>query len=246
MEENKGLTGSTLKIIAMVTMLIDHIAAVVLTRLYLTGGLSYGGYGVILALRLVGRIAFPIYCFLLVEGFLRTRDVKKYLLRMVAFAFITEVPYDLALTGQVMNFGYQNVMFTMAIGLVALYGLKKVEEMKASKWLQLLLQIVVVAVAACVAAVCKTDYSWGGIVCICVIYLFKASNARKLLLGNAVLIMMSTLEVAALVAVPLVGAYNGKRGMKLKYLFYAFYPMHLLLLYVICVFMGVGHINTMP
>ena len=104
MEQNKGLTGSTLKIIAMASMLIDHVAAILMTRMYITGGLSYELYNVILILRLVGRIAFPIYCFLLVEGFTRTKDVRKYLLRMLAFALITEIPFDLALTGKLMNF----------------------------------------------------------------------------------------------------------------------------------------------
>ena len=245
MEQSKGLTGSTLKIIAMVTMLIDHIAAILMTRIYLSGGLSYDSYNLILGLRLVGRIAFPIYCFLLVEGFTRTRDVRKYLLRMVAFALISEIPFDLALTAKVMNFHYQNVMFTMTIGLIALYGLKMIEEKAFSKGKQLLLQIVVVALAAGVATLCKTDYSWSGILCICAIYLFKASNVRKMLLGNAALIMASVMEVTALVSAPLVGAYNGKRGMKLKYFFYAFYPVHLLILHIICVFLGIGDISTL-
>ena len=245
MEQNKGLTGSTLKIIAMASMLIDHVAAILMTRMYITGGLSYELYNVILILRLVGRIAFPIYCFLLVEGFTRTKDVRKYLLRMLAFALITEIPFDLALTGKVMNFHYQNVMFTMAIGLVALYGLKTIEEKAFSKGMQLLLQIVVVSLAAVIATLCKTDYSWSGIVCICAIYLLKKSNVRKMLLGNAALILASTLEVTALISVPLVGAYNGKRGMKLKYFFYAFYPVHLLLLHIICVLMGMGDISTL-
>lgn len=245
MERSKGLTGSTLKIIAVVTMFIDHVAATLMTRMYLTGGLSYEFYNVIMGMRIVGRLAFPIYCFLLVEGFTRTRDVRKYLLRMVVFALISEIPYDLALTGKVMNFHYQNVMFTMTIGLIALYCLKIIEEKALSKGKQVLLQIVVITVAAVTATLCQTDYAWSGILCICAIYLLKASNARKMLLGNAALILASTLEVAALVTVPLAAMYNGERGMKLKYIFYAFYPLHLFLLYLICAFMGMGGINTL-
>ncbi len=246
MERSKGLTGSTLKLIAVVTMLIDHIAATLLTRMYMTGGLSYEFYNVIMGMRIVGRIAFPIYCFLLVEGFTRTRDVRKYLLRMIAFALISEIPYDLALTGKVMDFHHQNVMFTMAIGLITLYCLKTIEGKAFSKGKQLVLQIVVVALAAVTATLCQTDYAWSGILCICAIYVLKAGKARKMLLGNAALILASTMEIAALVTVPLVAAYNGERGWKLKYFFYAFYPVHLLILYIICALMGIGWINTLP
>ena len=245
MERSKGLTGSTLKVIAVVTMLIDHIAATLMTRMYLTGGLSFGFYNVIMGMRIVGRVAFPIYCFLLVEGFIRTRDVRKYLLRMVAFALISEIPYDLALTGKVINFHYQNVMFTMTIGLISLYCLKIIGEKALDKWKLLLLQSVVITLAAALATLCQTDYGWSGILCICAIYLFQASNARKMLMGNAALILASALEAAALVTVPLIAAYNGERGWKIKYFFYAFYPVHFLILYIISAFMGMGGINTL-
>ena len=105
-----GLNGSTLKMIAVVTMLIDHIAAVLLVKLLIVNGTwelnGYSGSRVLNILTLehmnmvkiyqlmrdIGRIAFPIYCFLLVEGFMRTRNVKKYLGRMLLFAFISEIP----------------------------------------------------------------------------------------------------------------------------------------------------------
>ena len=244
MERSKGLTGSTLKIIAMVTMLIDHVAAVLMTRMYLGWGGSAEFYNIILMMRLVGRLAFPIFCFLLVEGFMRTRDVKKYVLRMLMFAFVAEIPFDLSLTSRVMTWKHQNVMFTMAIGLLALYALKWIDEksyVKGKKWL---LQGIVVAAAAGLATICKTDYSWSGILCICAIYLFKASNERKVLLGCVPLIMASILEVMAVLVTPLVRMYNGERGLKLKYFFYAFYPLHLFILYVVCVLLGLGDIST--
>ncbi len=246
MERSKGLTGSTLKLIAMVTMLIDHIAAVLMVRVYLGGGLSAEFYNVILLMRIIGRPAFPIFCFLLVEGFQRTRDVKKYVLRMVLFALVSEIPYDLSLTSQVMCWGYQNVMFTMTIGLLAMCGLKWIEEKEMEKWKSLLLKGFVVAAAAGLAALCKTDYSWYGILCICILYLLKIGNAGKMLLSSAVLTAASGLEIAAVVTAPLVRAYNGERGLKLKYFFYAFYPVHLLLLYLICVLLGLGSLSTVP
>lgn len=245
MERNRGLTGSTLKIVAMVTMLIDHVAAVVMTRMYIVAGYSDNFYTVILGLRLIGRLAFPIYCFLLVEGFMRTKDIRLYKLRMVVFALISEIPFDLALTSKAMNPDYQNVMFTMLIGLFALQGLRLVEEKGFSKGKRTFLQVVVVALAVVCSVLWKTDYSWSGILCICAIYLFKASNSRKALLGNAALIMANTMEVTGLFAVPLIGAYNGERGLKLKYFFYLFYPVHLLILYLICVLLGMGGVNTL-
>lgn len=245
MEKSKGIPGSTVKIIAMLSMVIDHFAAVVLTRMYMLGGYSEKFYGVIILLRLVGRLAFPIYCFLLVEGFQRTKDVKGYMLRMVFFALAAEIPFDLALTGQAVNWGYQNVMFTMLIGLAALRGLKLVEEKGFSKWRRILLQAVVIFCAVVLAEGMKVDYSWSGILCICAIYLLKASNVRKVLLGNAVLIIANTLEIAGLFSVPIIKAYNGERGLKIKYFFYAFYPLHLLILYIICVLLGIGDVNTL-
>lgn len=244
MEKSKGFTGSTLKIVAMVTMLIDHVAAVLLTRMYLTGWLGAEFYSVIFVLRLIGRVAFPIYCFLLVEGFERTGNFKRYLLRMAAFALISEIPFDLSLTGKFFDIGHQNVMFTMMLGLLAMYGMKWVEEKKPFGEKKLPVQLVIGVVAAVIATLLNTDYSWGGVLCICAIYLFKASNTRKALLGNAFLIMRSTLEVAALFSVPLIGGYNGERGLKLKYFFYVFYPLHLLLLYIICAIMGIGFISV--
>ncbi|MBQ8823497.1 MAG: conjugal transfer protein TraX [Lachnospiraceae bacterium] len=244
MERSKGFTGSTLKLVAMSTMLIDHVAAVLLTRMYLAGWVGAEFYNVIFVLRLIGRVAFPIYCFLLVEGFLRTGNFKKYLLRMVLFAFVSEIPFDLSLSSEVIYLEHQNVMFTMTIGLLAMYGMKMVAEKKLLGGKYLVVQLLIAVVAAGVATLLKTDYSWGGVLCICAMYLFKASNARRALLGNAFLIIISTLEVAGLFSVPLIGGYNGERGLKMKYFFYAFYPVHLLLLYILCVLLGIGFISA--
>ena len=108
----RGINSAVLKNIAVVTMLIDHIGAVIMTRLLIRNGLyeamvnqeaytawmgqNGGMYGICMAMRIIGRLAFPIYCFLLVEGFQKTHNVKKYLGRMFLFALISEVPFDLA------------------------------------------------------------------------------------------------------------------------------------------------------
>lgn len=100
---NKNVTGSTLKIIAIVTMLIDHTAAVLL--------------GNNMIMRMIGRIAFPIFIFLLIEGAIHTRSKMKYALRLCLFALISEIPFDLAFSNEAFFFGYQNVFFTLAIGM---------------------------------------------------------------------------------------------------------------------------------
>ena len=123
-QKKRGISGSTLKIIAVVTMLIDHIGGIILARYIMASGYmdvaASGDINVINAwltenstlftgytiMRYIGRIAFPIYCFLLVEGFQRTGNVKKYAMRLGAFALISEVPFDLALTAKPVNFAY--------------------------------------------------------------------------------------------------------------------------------------------
>lgn len=108
------LNGSTLKILAMVTMLIDHIGAAVLLRYLLdirSHVASIDAYNQLVTLyqvlRGIGRIAFPIYCFLLVEGFQKTRNLKKYIMRLGIFAVIAEVPFDLCFTSRAFSLSHQ-------------------------------------------------------------------------------------------------------------------------------------------
>lgn len=138
-ETPKGLSGSALKWIAVGTMLLDHIGAVLIERqvwplLSETGSTVFLGFGmdvwyeIDLALRLVGRLAFPLFAFLLVEGFLHTRNVKTYALWMGAFALASEIPFDLAFRGRFLEFGFQNIFFTLLLGLLAVWGMQEFEE----------------------------------------------------------------------------------------------------------------------
>ena len=133
-QEKRGISSAVLKNIAVVTMLIDHIGAVIVTRLLIRNGLyeamanqeaytAWMGqngrmYGIYMAMRIIGRFAFPIYCFLLVEGFQKTHNVKKYLGRMFLFALISEVPFDLAFSGKVLSISqiYESIWHMQAIG----------------------------------------------------------------------------------------------------------------------------------
>ena len=139
MKERKGISGSTLKIIAIITMLIDHIGAGVLGRLLVVRGMNEAAdlnawidanstlvitYQM---MRFVGRLAFPIFCFLLIEGFEHTHDVKKYALRLLSFCLVSEIPFDLLFNGKILEFGYQNVFFTLFIGLMVMWGFQGVD-----------------------------------------------------------------------------------------------------------------------
>lgn len=313
-----GISGSTIKIIAVVTMLIDHTAAVVLAR-YLIGGMNaaaLGGtyetwrqesaiwYEVYEIMRAIGRLGFPLFCFLLVEGYQRTSDVKKYALRLGLFALISEVPFDLAICGRAFHPGYQNVYFTLLLGLLALcaYGyfgrcgqqdenlpaLLRAAFMVTGVLLPMVyvalvereagrteipyrncLVVGAVILAALVAygavrglrnvqtacadltvlALCmtaamylQTDYSGMGVLTITAMYVFRKRRALAMLAGCIVLCVMSFGEAPALVTILPIALYNGKRGLRMKYFFYAFYPAHLMLLYAAAVLVGLGSV----
>ena len=109
-----GLNSFQLKCIAVITMIIDH-----------TGAVLFPGE---LVFRYIGRISFPIFCFLLVEGFFHTRDMRKYMLRLGVFAVLSEIPYDLAFRGTMLEFSHQNVFFSLLIGVMMMYALEKSSE----------------------------------------------------------------------------------------------------------------------
>lgn len=259
----RGLSSAVLKNIAVVTMLIDHIGAVIVIRLLIQKGL-YGAvadqeayiawlgqnremYGTYMAMRIIGRLAFPIYCFLLVEGFQRTHNVKRYLGRMLLFALISEVPFDLAFSGRLWNMQYQNVFFTLFIGLMVTAGLRLVDQRLSGPetWRKLAgvgLYAVIIAAGSVLALVLKTDYSFKGILAITVLYLFRSRRKAQIWAGVIAFLLMDGLEMIAALSFLLIWFYNGARGRQNKYFFYFFYPVHLLLLWLICVGMGIAGI----
>lgn len=224
------LSGNGLKMIAIVTMLIDHIGGMVIEpgilRNYDASTIMntpelFKWMQIDTVLRTIGRLAFPIFCFLIVEGFLHTRDVKKYALRLLAFSFLSEIPFNLGLFGTVFNAQYQNVYFTLFLGLLALIGLQKYQE---SFWKRAL-----VLMACCGAAVLlRTDYDAFGVFFIALLYLLHDNKMMQTLLGCVSLYW----EAAGALAFIPINMYNGSRGKwNLKYLFYAFYPVHILVLW---------------
>lgn len=238
MQEKKGLSGSTLKLIAIITMFIDHIGAVIVERmLYVTGNTGSFTYeqmqNLDTILRSIGRIGFPLFCFLLVEGFLHTRNLGKYALRLLVFAVVSELPFNLAFTGQLFFAGYQNVFFTLFIGLITMWGCRMIEE---KTHFHIVLQyggcLLVVVAGAYLAELMQTDYAGIGVLCIMALYLFRKNRLLQALAGA----VSFCWEIPAPLAFVPVAFYNGKRGLKMKYFFYVFYPAHLLVLYLIAYF----------
>ena len=241
-----GFSGTTLKLFALITMLIDHIGAIVLetgllpkiSSSILSGrptGYSPNDYAfwvnVDTVLRLIGRLAFPIYCFLLVEGFLHTRSAARYALRLGLFALISEIPFDLSLYNQLFVNNMQNVFFTLFLGLLAMMGMQYAERLLEQYAPKLrLLSVLPFIVCALFAGLLRTDYDVFGVLFIGVLYLTRQNKRQQCIVGA----IGVAWEITAPLAFLPIYFYNGERGrLKLKYAFYAFYPLHLLLLALI-------------
>lgn len=236
MMRTHGVSGSTLKLIAVVTMLIDHVAATVIARMLFTGQGTQMLWRIYFGMRDIGRIAFPIYCFLLVEGFDHTRNRRKYALRLFLFALVSEVPFDLAFGSTFLEFGYQNVFFTLLIGLLTIMAFDAVYEKQ--EW-HVAVRAVLLAVIAVggmgLVYLMHTDYDAKGVMVILILYLTRKIGGLQILAGC---LAFCWWELPAIVAFIPIAFYNGKRGLNIKYFFYAFYPVHLLILYLICLCMG--------
>lgn len=204
----------------MLFMFIDHFAYVMIE-------LGVGFYGdwylIDRVMRGIGRMAFPIFCFTIVEGFQRTRDAKAYLKRLLLFALISEIPFDLAFRGTFFTMSYQNVFWTLAFGLAALIVY---EDRLMPSWQRVL------GLLACffLPVMFHTDYSVYGVLTIFVMYMLRKNPIYSCMAGYIVLLLQTRSEVWAVFGFILILFYNGQRGRGNKFLYYAFYPCHLLLL----------------
>ncbi len=225
----KFLSGSTLKLIAIITMLLDHIAAFFAYELpFLSAVIVTIGskeITVYYIMRTIGRMAFPIYCFLLAEGFVHTKNRKRYALNLFIFAIVSELPWNLIHTGTLL-YEKQNVFFTLLLGCLALYV---IEEFKDRR----LLQLSSLAILFALAYVLGADYGYMGVALIIAMYLLREHEEARIPVG----ICLSSAKLRAIPAFAAIYLYNGKRGFirgKVgKYICYAFYPVHLLILALI-------------
>jgi len=254
------ISNSTLKIFAIIIMFIDHFASIILNQILVNNNMNeiFASnneiiinnwiaenpiYNVYLVIRLVGRISFPIFCFLLVEGLYKTNNIKKYIVRLGLFALISEIPFDLAFSDSLANFSYQNVFFTLFIGLLTINSLDYIH--KRSVKCEVLYNICIITIGFILAELLKTDYSGFGVLTISAIYItyrhYEKDNDYKykvysMFAGCIVLFIMSPIECTSFLSILLVLLYNNKKGLNLKYIFYVFYPLHLVLLWLICTF----------
>ena len=239
------LSGNVLKGIGAVTMVIDHLGAVVLkgyVNSHVSGltqaqidrlGVIYGW------LRSIGRISFPLFVFLLVEGFFHTKDRKKYGQRLFVFALLSELPYDLAIYGRFCTWERQNVLFTLFLGLrVMEMAWRARVHIEGKDWrgrelpagVLFGLQCLIFAAGAGVAHLCRTDYSYKGIALAAVFHFFHA-YCQAAALAGACLFSENVWYFPAFV---LILFYDPNRRRKAnagtRRWFYLFYPLHLLVL----------------
>ncbi len=211
------LSGAAIKYIAMSAMLIDHIALCI--------PYIWRYHEIYMVMRGIGRIAFPIFCFSLIEGYYHTSDIGRYILRLFIFAVISEIPFDLAVGfGKIVNLSHQNVFFTLCIGLCMVY-------MFDNELTPMIMKIAVVVAACIIAQALRADYGMFGIVQIFMLYVFRRFRAGRII--SVAVLNVYYGQPAGACALLFTELYNGKRGYGFKYFMYAFYPLQFVLLYLV-------------
>ena len=244
--KNFELTAAVLHIIAMTLMLMDHLWATLLpAREWLT---------------CAGRVAFPIFAFMAVEGYFHTRSFKKYILRMLLFAVLSEIPFDLMYGGTWFYPVHQNVLWTFLLGLLGVWLMEQVRK-KGKTWMYLLVCVLVVPAGLVLGTLCMVDYYGVGVLTVFVFY-FLHGRTWWCFLGQLAALYWLNVELLgglmypvqlfgmefelcqqglALLALIPIWLYHGRQGYHSKpfqYLCYAFYPVHMLLLVVVLNFIN--------
>ena len=237
----RGFSGNQLKMIACFLMICDSIGFVLIENgmlygqnpdywaLALSSPLGARLYALARVLRIIGRLAFPIYAYLLVEGFQHTKDLRHYERRVLLLALCSEIPFDLALRGQLVYTGYQNVCFTLFLGLCCM------ELMQRARKLPLVVSFLITALFCALGWLLRADYGAAGILLISILWLLRQDHVPQLLLGAAVSAAES-LRMSGVSALSflLLRFYNGKRGSApLTAFFYLIYPLHFLIFYLL-------------
>ena len=217
------MSSFVLKIIALISMVFDHTGYIIFKQF------SWMNY--------IGRLAFPIFAFQLTEGYSHTHNLKKYFFRLVVFAFISQIPYMLFLNLFTDNV-HLNILFTLLLALFAITLYDKI----SNKYLGTFLVILCLVIAHFF----YFDYGWYGIAIVFIFYLLKN---KKLLMNLSFTLVtfinyfckyltsfrieyLLIIGFCILALIP-INMYNGKKGKDIKYLLYIFYPLHLLVLYLV-------------
>ena len=231
-----GLNSTALRLLAILFMLLDHLwATVVPGNLWMT---------------CVGRLAFPIFAFQLCEGYRHTGDFRRYCLRLLLFALLSEIPFNLFYAGSVLFPFHQNVMFTLLLGLLAIRQADMLRREQGIKRKSLCCLALLVVLAGGVLLL--PDYGLRGVMTVLCFFVFREHRLFQLA-AMAVLNIFAfkgqTIPVSlfglaydfpiqgfALLALPLIWLYNGEKGpggRGLRLFWYIFYPLHMLALYFI-------------
>lgn len=227
------MSSFALHIIAMIFMLCDHMWATILDYEWLT---------------CIGRIAFPIFAFLITEGYIHTSNINKYIKRMVIFAIITEIPFNLMVSASPIYPFHQNVLWTFVISLLTLKYLNFDNTKNIFK------SILIIILAIIIATITMCDYFGAGVMMVVGFYIFRKSKLLQLLMMiyvNMILIQGYSypIDIAgytyyfpqqgfALLSLIFIWLYNGKQGYHAKWFkifCYAFYPLHMLILYILTI-----------
>ncbi len=264
----KCINASTLKVIAVISMFIDHVAAGLLLLMYRAEIYPFGMEKEMTAsiydgMRNMGRLAFPIYCYLLVEGLLHTKNVLKYMANLGLFGVISEFFFDITLRAnkQASTFdivsvfevnkervlGACNVYFTLLIGLIVIWSMKYVEDnlfeknefsligFETKNLFYFILYLMPAIAGAGLAHIIHSDYRAWGIGLITFLFVFRKKPEIAIVLGYLFFMNMNS-ESWSLPAFILLLLYTGKQGnlsRRFKYFFYPFYPAHLFLIYIV-------------
>ncbi len=209
LQKVKILNGFQLKWIAIITMTIDHAGAILFPQY--------------IWMRMVGRLAFPIFAFLIVQGMTYTRNVNHYLIRLGIFALISEIPFDWAFHDSVLYLESQNIFFTLLIGAGCIYIYQKYESRGSA--------LIGVVALSFVAEFLCTDYGMVGVWLIFALYCAKGNLLYTLgvLLIFNVGLWGGVQMYGALAFIPILLS-NEEKGKGGKYFFYIYYPAHILLL----------------
>ena len=229
------LSGAELKLIAIISMLADHVNKALIYP-YLESNHGFLAF-ISDVFDIIGRIAFPLFCFMLVEGYFKTRNRKKYLLNLLLFGVISEVPFDMFTTASFFNMNWNNVMFTLALVLVTVWIIDTLKEkmQKRPKALWYLVSILIVLVMCIVSMSLSLDYEHHAILIGYFFYLFHDIPVFAIPFGYASMFK----EPWALLGFGLTLTYNGERGKQHKMLYYWFYPVHLLILGLLRLYLGI-------
>lgn len=215
--------GAQLKYLAFVSMLIDHANNALLTPML-------NGEGFLLHLSnlfsVLGRIAFPLFVFFIVEGFFKTRSRKRYLTTLLIFGVISEVPFDMFTSKTFFDPYWNNMMFTLALCLIAIWLIDSLKEKLPNQVAWYVVSIILVILFGILAMGLSLDYDYHAILVAYLFYIFY----DKPLLGAGLGYLSIIKELYSFLGFAMTLTYNGKRGKQYKWLNYAFYPVHILIL----------------